>query len=234
MTDDEIRELFGEAPYFVDQVIEQYVPLDETAQKFVVSSYWSDQASVNLGDVCGTMHPDYAGMTWREFLSKGRRMAGNQDAFRRNPGYYTDAFIKRVPSMHFIRRDGKTFVGEDGNHRTCIGKLYFYNSGNVYIHQVTLIEQTVDWRFYTLYQRLAAVRPDSWRIDIRRENNRREDGPGWKRDFYDIRIAISDLNHKDHSRTDRWDCAELAEKLPKLEMSAKKPAAKGFFGRLFK
>ena len=68
MNDDAIKKLFGQVPYFADQVIERFAPLADDASKFVVSSYWSDQASVNLGDVCGTMHPDYAGLTWREFL----------------------------------------------------------------------------------------------------------------------------------------------------------------------
>ena len=70
MTDDAIRELFGQVPYFVDQKIEKYVPLDGIAQQFVATSYWSDQASVNLGDVCGTMHPDYGGNDLERFFVK--------------------------------------------------------------------------------------------------------------------------------------------------------------------
>ena len=63
MNDDAIRELFGQVPYFVDQIIEKYEPLDEIVRQFINSSYWSDQASINIIDVYGTAHSDYAGMT---------------------------------------------------------------------------------------------------------------------------------------------------------------------------
>lgn len=85
-------------------------------------------------------------------------MAGNLGAFRRNPGYYTDAEASRLPSMHFLRRDGKTFVGEDGNHRTCIGKCHLYSTGHAYIHRVCLAENVVDWLFYDLFLRLSVVK----------------------------------------------------------------------------
>lgn len=230
MTDDAIRELFGQVPYFVDQKIEKYVPLDGIAQQFVATSYWSDQASVNLGDVCGTMHPDYGGMTWRGFLSKGRRMAGNLGAFRRNPGYYTDAEASRLPSMHFLRRDGKTFVGEDGNHRTCIGKCHLYSTGHAYIHRVCLAENVVDWLFYDLFLRLSVVKGASWRIAAHREGVRREDGPGWNRDFYETRIHISDCARQTQWS---WDRMQLAEHLPELEYISMKQAQKGWFRKMF-
>lgn len=228
MTDEAIRGLFGQVPHCVDQVIEKYEPLGEVAAQFLLSSYWSDQASINLVDVCGTMHPDYAGMTWREFLSKGRRMEGNLGAFQRNPVYYTDATIRRLPSMHFIRRDGRTFIGEDGNHRTCIGKLYLYAQGHAYIHQVTVTEHVVDWTFYDLYCRLDAVAPERWRLSARRESTHREDGPGWMRDFYETRINITDRVRQNRWS---WDRDQLAAELPDLETVARKRP--GLWNRIF-
>lgn len=65
MDDEKIRELFGEVSYFADQVIEKYEPLTEDARTFVTTSYWSSAASVNLEDVCGSGHSDYAGVNDR-------------------------------------------------------------------------------------------------------------------------------------------------------------------------
>jgi hypothetical protein len=201
MDDEKIKELFGEVPYWADQVIEKYEPLPDDARDFITKSYWSSAASVNLQDVCGTMHPDYAGLTWREFLDKGRRMNGNLAAFKRNPTYYTDASIRRLPSMHFHRLDGRTFVTEDGNHRTCIGKYYLYGLAGhdcPYIHRVTLTDETVDWEFVLLYRHLLNKAPDNWRITPSRETIRREDGPGWKRDFFKTVLKISEAGGPEH------------------------------------
>ncbi len=231
MNDDAIRELFGQVPYFVDQIIEKYEPLDEIVRQFITSSYWSDQASINIIDVCGTAHSDYAGMTWREFLSKGRRMEGNIGAFKRNPNYYTDAAIKRLPSMHFLRQGSKTFIGEDGNHRTCIGKLYLYSLGHAYIHQVTLIENSIDWPFYELYRRLDAVAGEKWHISARRESTRREDGPGWKRDFFETNVQVVDRAQRSQWS---WNREQLDAELPELEAVSRKSHRNTLLSRLFR
>ncbi|HBT96761.1 MAG TPA: hypothetical protein DEB25_03520 [Desulfobulbaceae bacterium] len=201
MDDGQLKELFGEVPYWADQVIEKHQPLPEDAREFITTSYWSGKASVNLQDVCGTMHPDYAGLTWREFLDKGRRMAGNLADFKRNPAYYTDESIQRLPSMHFHRLDGKTFVTEDGNHRTCIGRFYLYGLHGhdcPYIHRVTLTDEVLDWEFVALYRHLLDKAPIDWRITPGREVIRREDGPGWKRDFFTTVLKISVAGGPEH------------------------------------
>ncbi len=157
-------------------------------------------------------------------------MEGNLEAFQRNPNYYTDAAIKRLPSMHFLRQDGKTFVGEDGNHRTCIGKLYLYSHGHAYIHQVTLIENIVDWPFYELYRRLDTVAGEKWRISARRESIRREDGPGWKRDFFETRIQIIDRVKRNQWS---WDRNQLDAELPDLENTSRKTNKNMLLHKLF-
>lgn len=226
MNDDGIKKLFGQVPHFADQVIESFQPLSDDARQFVVSSYWSDRASVNLGDVCGTMHPDYSGMTWREFLANGRRMDSNLAAFGHNPDYYTDATRDRRPTMYFHRIDGKTFVMEDGNHRTCIGKFYFYGLDCPYIHRVHLIESVVDWAFLDLYRRLLVVCPASSQVTVTRETVRRDDGPGWKRDWFATTVRVADT--KNNVSTAR-DYESLKEDLPAMEYAALKEFEAGFF-----
>jgi hypothetical protein len=234
MTDEQITELFGEVPYFADQLIEQYRPHPDQ-DLFIVTSYWCDQASLNLLDVYGVTRPDYAGLTWREFLAKGRHMEANLYAFKKNPEYYTK-HVYRLPSMFYRKTDGRTYVADDGNHRTCIGKFYLYVQGKPYIHGVRLEENIVDWRFLALYQRLKAVCPRDWRVKIVRTVVRREDGSGWKRDFFEIKASF--IVHTHNAASDwMWTRDELEKELPALEFEASKQSVparkKGFLSRIF-
>ncbi|MDR3631447.1 MAG: hypothetical protein P4L42_14045 [Desulfocapsaceae bacterium] len=230
MTDEQIEKLFGHVPYFADQIIEKYEIFPDY-HKFVTSEYWANEGSVNVLDVCGTMHPDYAGMSWREFLSKGRRMDGNLRAFANNPSYYTD-LVRRLPSIFYHKIDARTFVVEDGNHRTCIGKFYLYGLDNPYIHRVHITESTIDWRFADSYRRFLDVSPANWRAEMVKKSTHREDGEGWMRDFFALSLKV----HNRDSRYDwEWSREDLERELPELEAKAKTgpESGPGIFKRLF-
>ena len=232
MTDEQIRELFGVVPHFADQTIEKYAP-DLEYVWFVTSSFWSPRASLNILEVCGTMHPDYAGLTWRKFLAVGRRMDGNLRAFRENPKYYTESPI-RCPNMIFHKIDGRTYVTEDGNHRTAIGKFYLYALEQPYIHNVMLTEDVVDWSFMKLYRQLKEIRPN-WLLSVTRETTSRDDGPSWKRDFYDLKLRCSVRDGHKISEW-FWTKEELEAALPSLVAESSRPPEKALsiFSRLFK
>ena len=78
--------------------------------------------------IIGTSHAAYRdGMTWREFLSYGKRMHGKVDGLQRSPGYY------RNPSHHhddqpsragwsLLEIDGEYAIDE-GNHRSVISRF---------------------------------------------------------------------------------------------------------------
>ena len=57
MNDDAIRELFGQVPYWADNPIREYRPIEDYAQDFITESYWSCCASVNLGELRGMRSP---------------------------------------------------------------------------------------------------------------------------------------------------------------------------------
>ena len=192
MEDRQIIELFGQIPHFADEVI---ISLEHTDihrnQLFKSVHYEAYEASVNPLEAIGTIHPDYVGLTWREFLSKGKRMPHNLQRFRENPQYYTDVII-RVPSMHYLKCDGKLYITEDGNHRTCIGKFYGYNHQNPYIHGVHLIEEGYDHSFRSKVDELKKILPKGYNISIQRHRVRREDGAGWYKDFFDLQMQVED------------------------------------------
>ena len=72
MTDEQIKELFDTVPAFADSCIESLRPAPFIRS---ISRCWS--ASVNTGLICGTVNPNYPGMTWRELLDKGEKMRKN-------------------------------------------------------------------------------------------------------------------------------------------------------------
>lgn len=209
MTDDKILELFGSVPYFTDSIIEP-VQQELAKQPFRCRSSWSHQGSVNIMRICGTMHPDYAGMTWRQLLAQGRRMDSNLKAFQNNPSYYTD-IVKRVPGMQLGIVDGKGYVLEDGNHRTCIGKFYLYTHDSPFMHGVALSEQQTDMRMMSLYKHLLHRLPGYCKAIPLSKEIKRDDGDGWASHFYEISIRVENNRRRGYDAVFTGD--ELEEGL---------------------
>lgn len=162
---------------------------------YVSSHHWQAEGSLNVYRVIGTRHPDYPGMTWREFLERGKRMATiNRPLWEQNPNYYEGTGLKE-PRMGFITLDGVNwYVDDDGNHRTCIARFHFAKGGRSgWFHGVGL----ADWRFDTEFgAALESARKisDDRRCDLELEHKlrcvKREDGPTWKLDHFENRARL--------------------------------------------
>jgi hypothetical protein len=210
MTDAEIKALFGTVPYFADEVIQDYRPEMEK-QPFRKHVSWCHAGSVNIMRICGTQHPDYIGLTWRNFLRTGRRMDINIKAYRENSAYYTASGITRLPGMfvHFV--DGKGYVAEDGNHRTCIGKFFLYNHESPYMHGLNVTEQQTDLRMFALYTRLLKVLPGYCKAIPEAVEIKRDDGKGWAAYFYDVRVRV--VNARSNGYEEVFSADELEDHL---------------------
>jgi len=53
----------------------------------------------------------------------------NLSLLRENPDYYFEAKKKEPPIYYKSIDGGDLYIGEDGNHRTCIAKALFYLEG---------------------------------------------------------------------------------------------------------
>lgn len=187
MTDEKIQELFGQVPYFADTKIEA---MPRELSPFKIYESWNSNGSVHIQRICGTGHPDYIGLTWRELLSRGRRMPTNLKLFRQNPDYYLNLGQKTMPSMHIHFYNGKGYVGEDGNHRTCIARFFLYGKDSPFLHGVRLSEMQTDIRMDTLFSEIKSLLP-VWCIasPVSREVSR-EDGDGWAVHRYENSISL--------------------------------------------
>lgn len=198
MTNKEIEELFGQVPYFADQVIEKAMP-HQLQEDFVVKKTWYTYGSVNLLQVRGTLHPDYAGMTWRELLQNGRRMSGNLKLFRENPTYYTE-LQDRLPGMQFLFINGIGYVSEDGNHRTCIGKFFLAGQNSPFLHGVRFSEYVWDMHILKLFKsiqnKLATLHLEHHcQVTTEKKEVCRDDGDGWASHHYEIQIRLTNGTH---------------------------------------
>lgn len=154
---------------------------------FVLTHRWCDDAPLNVFQVVGTRHPDYNGMTWLEFLERGRHMPTNHQLWADNPGYYTEPERKR-PAMSFVSLDGTDwYVDADGEHRTCIARFDFDHR---VLRTLTGLSLT-DWRFDEVFKeqmdRLTnLIRNCRIQIEIEHQKAlvKRSDNPGWKLDRY--------------------------------------------------
>ena len=141
-------------PYFAEQKLEALTPeLIDIVNQFASSVYWIDSTSVAVGDVVGTIHPDYQGKSWEWLLNNGRRMSHNLELLNNNSKYYLET-IKKEPSMYYIKINDKLYVGADGNHRTCIAKYLSDIQCNTLIYGITLDEYIVDFSLIAAYKDL--------------------------------------------------------------------------------
>ena len=190
------EQLKNHKPYWADYEI-QILPDDRILNTFTVSHYWSDNTSINVCDVIGTAHKEYAGKSWQWLLNNGRRMKHNLELLDTNPVYYYEQH-KKEPSMYFVKINNKLYIGADGNHRTCISKFLFDIEGRSVLHGVTLDEYTIDYSMYNLYSLLKELAVNNnlqWDIEPERELIERLDGAGWKRDNYKIKLKITNTRN---------------------------------------
>lgn len=218
MTDEAIRDLFGQVPFWADQTIGCYQPV-AAYESFVTEAYWSCCASVNAGELRGMAGLPRA-MSWREFLGdrKNNRLTAALKLFRENPGYYSGCPAQRDPPLSFVRVNGRLYVGRDGRLRAAIARFYLYSRECPYLHTVTLHEYTVDFEFMRLYDAFVKSCPPYLRATVAHIPDHREDGSGWKRDYYqELSVHITDTRS---GRTSVCDRFALAAAVARLERKA--------------
>ncbi|MEW6542486.1 MAG: hypothetical protein AB1411_02620 [Nitrospirota bacterium] len=161
--------------------------------------YWTNRATVNVFRVIGTQHPDYQGLTWLEFLKKGKRMGRNLGLYEANPSYYTDIAVKE-PTMYYRTLDGglSYYVAEDGNHRSAIARFDCWYRGDLLLHGVTVTDLRIDWELARLYSRLQTLiatggaRMHGKQVEPVTRRVSREDGPGWMLETFTPVLRVRD------------------------------------------
>ncbi|CBV43945.1 ribosome modulation factor [Halomonas elongata] len=167
------------------------------ASAFVSHEYWSDTGSVNVFRVVGTMHQQYQGKTWLQFLLGGKRMQHNLQRLMDNPDYYLHPVI-RQPKIDFYTVDGLDYyVGSDGNHRTCLARFFLDQEGKSQLHEVTVHHHHLDQAFLHVYHALQASIREHQVAKVIWPDRRllgRDDTAGWKVDRFEPFLMCRDLD----------------------------------------
>lgn len=166
---------------------------------FVIEHYWHSNASINVFRVIGTQHLDYVGLTWLEFLKVGKRMSLNLKLHETNPQYYYAA-NKKDPTMFYKSVDGGDFyVGDDGNHRTCIAKADFFLSGKTVLHGVTVDDYRIDWALKKKHDDIldiVASRRLPYIVSAHTALVSRDDSGGWMLEKYSPKIKAYNIKNR--------------------------------------
>lgn len=158
------------------------------ARMFLRRHYWTSQGSVNVFQVIGTTHQQYQNCSWIDFFTTGNKMDINIPLQNKQPEYYRNT-AQKLPSMYFNTFDGiHYYIGTDGNHRTCIAKFMFYETGETQLHGVTINHYDIDDAFYRVYRELSEkISQLGLSISLSAESNaiKREDTAGWMIDYFE-------------------------------------------------
>ena len=227
-TPDFIKQWITVPPYWAEEKIMSWdEDLFGDLEPFVSEEYWTGQGSVNVFNVVGTIHPDYQNKSWLSLLEHGKRMLLNQSLLKSNPAYYQETTPK-IPMMYFKTMDGLNYyISDDGNHRTCLARFYFYGLGLTQLHGVSINHYKVNDAFYLIYRMLLAYTREqnlAVQIKLKRSLIRRQDTAGWKTDIYETVLLWQTKN----------GCVEelnYLQSLSKYETLIKKPA--GILSRIF-
>ncbi|MBI3755298.1 MAG: conjugal transfer protein TraF [Deltaproteobacteria bacterium] len=204
---------------------------------FVKEHYWHSNASVNVFRVVGTQHPDYAGFTWVEFLEKGKRMGLNLKLQEENPGYYYETRNKE-PVMYYNSIDGgDLYIGDDGNHRTCIARAVFYLKGDSILHGVTVNDYRIDWRLRDIYDRLLQIIEEkklSYFVEPQSEVVSRDDSGGWMLEKYKTTFKVKDFKKGKNLILDGEEIGGFLESVKNTGVfNLKLQEKNGFLGKFF-
>lgn len=172
-------------------------PPEEFMKQFVSREIIFPRASVIPRTVQGTYHPEYQGLTWLEFLRRGKRMDLNLRLLAENPWYYLSVEPK-VPTMYYVAWGERIFIGDDGNHRTAIARAFFAALGTpeAPLTQVHLVRYELAQPMLDVFGKLRDLSRCAGRpvmLTPMREMRERTDAVG-ERDavanFYAVRVLV--------------------------------------------
>ncbi len=204
-----------EPPPFAGTILKAWSEAEfRDIEPYVVEEQRLENASVNVFRVVGTRHPDYAGKSWLDLLMHGRRMMANLPLFRDNPGYYLETGSKS-PYMHYQSIDGgDVYIGDEGNHRTCIARFFYFTRGLTTIHGITLDDYRVDRVFKEACDRLKRIAAEKNRpihLTVEKTLIDRQDAAGWRLDRFALLARVEDLRCHETYRLDKDGLYQLME-----------------------
>lgn len=128
---------------------------------------------------------------------------------------------ERNPPMQFVRVNGRLYVEGDGRCRAAIARFYLYSQPCPYLHHVELHDYTVDFEFMRVYRAFVEKKPPWLQAEVAHLIDHREDGAGWKRDYYrQISVHVTDTRSGLVSVHDKFSLADavsaLEHKTPSL------------------
>jgi len=137
----------GTLPSFANDKLLYWGDLFSGLEQYVAEEWSDDRATVDLSRFVGSKHPGYAGGTWLDLLTKGKKMERNLRKFREDPEYYLDCSRKQ-PAMYCRSVDGgDLYIGDNGNNRVCIARFYLSSQGISMLHGLALRDYRIDWEF---------------------------------------------------------------------------------------
>ncbi|MXW85990.1 MAG: hypothetical protein F4Z55_08775 [Boseongicola sp. SB0667_bin_21] len=123
------REWLGNAGPWADERIRpspHHVEPDFTIQETRI-----DDCDIDPRRIVGTSRDRYSqGMTWREFLVRGKRIKAKLEALETRPEYYEDpkGHATDTEPWHLVEIDGELYTCT-GNHRSVVAKFRAHEEG---------------------------------------------------------------------------------------------------------
>lgn len=136
------------------------------ARDFVVREERKDDCAIDPRKIVGTSHAKYnQGMTWRQLLGAGKKIATKLDVLELRPEYYDDPLaFDNDPNNKYGNPDGWHLaeIGNDlfiteGNHRSVIAKFRAHEDGVTSQRVYSVLSLTISEDAMRAYERLQAA-----------------------------------------------------------------------------
>ena len=173
----EMRKKLGKIKYLDELKLSRFIEEEE---------FWRLK-EVNINNIVGTCHYDYANLYWADMLLHGKRMHINLRQLKDNPSYYLEKDEKK-PIMEYLEINGKIYVYGEGNHRTAIAKVLLNLLGITSFGKVCMRHWKVNYRAMEL-EKIARQRGIF--VDVKRVKVLREDDENYYKDTYKILFSTS-------------------------------------------
>jgi len=132
--------------------------------------------------------------------------------------------------MQYTKIDNDIYISGEGNHRTAIAKVLFFFTGNSILHGINYNEFRFDHEMFNLFEELKiliAERRLPMEVISVKKTVKRDDTPGWMKEYYENFLKIKDYKTKTEILLNKEQAKEYLDKL-------KKKSRKFSFWSLFK
>jgi len=185
-------------------------------QQFAVSYARTCRGFVNIFEIVGTNVDNVQNDNWLDMFLLAKDMLPEHFKQIQNN---LEKYLSQKQTVSCIKINDTIFVDLSDIFQIAIAKNLCYFSGCNFFWPARIEEWNIDLEFIGLYEKLQKIvvqKELPLQISILNKRIKREDAPGWYKDYFDVRIEIVNIENRKKLVVDKENMIVLVDELQRL------------------